>query len=115
VALKITATALGLCVAMSVLAACASTPRGTKASPAWFKESVKQSSTARYPRLEDVPAASALLRAADQWDGLELELATEHAELAKSPRSLPVPPGAQAADAQFEAEARAALSRPPSP
>ena len=114
-ALKITAMALGLCVAMSVLGACASTPRGTEASPAWFKDSVKKSSAARYPRLQDVPAASALLRAADQWDELELDLATEHAQLAESPRSLPVPPGAQAADAQFEAEARAALSRPSSP
>lgn len=114
-AVKSKATALGLCLAMSALAACANEPRGTKSSPAWFKDSVKQSSTARYPRLQDVPVSTKLLRAADQWDGLELELAGEHAELAGSPRSLPVPEGAQAADEQFEAEARAALSRPPSP
>lgn len=98
-----------------LLPGCSNAPRGAKSSPAWFKESVRQSNRAPYPRLEEVPSASQLLRPADQWNALELELAAELAELAASPRAAPVPAGAQSAGEQFEAEARAALAERPTP
>lgn len=109
------AIAIGACLGLAMLGACSNAPRGAKASPAWFKDSVRQSNRAPYPRLENVPTASKLLRPADQWNALELELAGELAELAASPRSAPVPPGAESKADQFEAEARAALAERPTP
>ncbi len=109
------AIAVGACLGLALLGACSTAPRGVKASPAWFKDSVREANRTPYPRLEDVPSASQLMRPADAWDALELDLAGELAQLAASPRSLPVPEGNQSAGERFEAEARAALAELPTP